>query len=245
MSIGKKILALLVLFSTVVVMLVLFIIGGTKVVSTGSYGPFTIGEEKSRSASTLERLGVWPPQPVPFHNTLLEAPTIAELQRIFSEDNGIVVWFGQSAGVPMRLEFAGDTLDRMWPTFEPRRGSNPNPGYDAIDDAMLSFQNQIAIGISRNDVFERIASQDTGLTAYVSTHVVREDTFDDLSYEQAQVDPSYSGFIYEQRGWRFTGLDHLLWYSGFATPHYSRVSLFFDREKLARIEHSHGPIELP
>lgn len=245
MSIGKIILAVLIMFSIAVVMLVLFIIGGTKVVKTGSYGPFTIGEEKSQSAATLEHLGVWPPQSAPFHNTLLKAPTIAELQRIFSEDNGIVVWFGQSAGVPMHLEFARDTLDRMWPTFAPKTWSNPNPGYDAIDDAMLSFQNQIAIGMSRSDVFERIASQDTGLTAYVSTHVAREDTFRDLSYEQAQDDPSYSEFVYEQRGWRFTGLDHLLWYSGFATPFYSRVSLFFDREKLARIEHFHGPIELP
>lgn len=245
MSIGKTILAVLAMISIAVVMLVMFIIGGTKVVTTGSYGPFTIGEEKSRSAATLEHLGVWPPQSAPFHNTLLEAPSIAELQRVFSEDNGIVVWFGQSFGVPMRLEFAGDTLDRMWPNFAPRTRSNPNPGYDAIDDAMLSFQNQITIDMSRGDVFERIASQDTGLTAYVSTHVARADTFRDLSYEQLQDDQSYSGFVYEQSGWRFIGLDHLLWYSGFATPYYSRVSLFFDREKLARIEHFHGPTELP
>lgn len=242
---AKKILAGLAAISIAVVMLLMFILGGTKVVTTGPYGPFTIGEEKSRSAATLERLDVWPPQSAPFHDTLLEAPSTTELQRVFSEDNGIVVWFGQSFGVPMRLEFAGDTLARMWPTFAPKTWSNPNPGYDAIDDAMLSLQDQITIGISRSDVFEWIASHDAGLAAYVSTHVARADTFRDLTYEQLQGDPSYSEFVYEQSGWRFTGLDHLLWYSGFATPYYSRVSLFFERERLARIEHFHGPTELP
>lgn len=243
MSIGKVIWAGLAATSIAVVLLILFILGGTKEITTGSYGPFTIGEEKSQSAATLQQLGVWPPQSRPFHDTLLVAPSIAELRRVFSEDGGIVVWFGRP--FPMRLEFAGDTLVRMWPKFVPKTRSNPNPGDIAIDEAMLSFQDQITIGMSRSEVFGRIASHGTGLTASVSTHVARSDVFRGLSFQQLQNDLSYSEFVYEQSGWRFSGLGHLLWYSGFSTPYYSQVSLFFEHERLARIEHFHGPAELP
>tara|TARA_R110001583_G_scaffold112684_2_gene262590 strand:+ start:190206 stop:190880 length:675 start_codon:yes stop_codon:yes gene_type:complete len=224
---------------------VLFALGGTRVISTGSYGPFTIGEEKSQSVATLERLGVWPPKPRPFHDTLLEAPDRTELQRNFSEDEGIVVWFGQAFGAPMRLEFLGDTLERTWPTFEPKTWSNPNPRYDEINAAMLAFQDQITIGMSRSDVFERIAGNETGLKAFVSTHVAHVDIFDAQSYERRQVDPSYSDFVRDNSGWSFTGLHHLIWYSSFVAPHYSQVSLFFENDRLQRIEHFHGPVELP
>ena len=56
----------------------------------------------------------------------------------------------------MRLEFTGDILDRTWPTFQAKTWSNPNPGYDEIDEAMLDFQNSIVLGMSREDVFELI-----------------------------------------------------------------------------------------
>lgn len=245
MTIGKVLLGIFAATITVLILLVLFALGGTKVISKGSYGPFTIGEDKSQSAATLERLDVWPPQPLPAHDTLLENPDTNELQRIFSTDAGIVVYFGQPFGVPMRLEFFGDTLDRTWPKFEPKKWSNPNPGYDEIDAAMLAFQDQITIGMSRSEVFERIAGNETGLKAYVSTHVARIDIFDAQSYEQRLVDPSYSEFVRDGSGWRFDGLNHLIWYSSFTAPHYSRVSLFFENDRLQRIEHFHGPTELP
>lgn len=245
MSIGKVLIGVVAATITVLILLVFFALGGTKVVSEGSYGPFTIGEDKSQSAATMEHLGMWPPEPRPFHDTLLEAPDMTELQRNFSEDDGIVVWFGQASGVPMRLEFVGDTLERSWPIFEPKTWSNPNPGYDEIDAAMLAFQNQITIRMSRNDVFERIAGNETGLKAYVSTHVARLDNFEAQSYERRLVDPSYSAFVRDASGWSFTGLHHLIWYSSFAAPHYSRVSLFFQNDRLQRIEHFHGPTGLP
>lgn len=245
MSIGKILLSVFAATITVFILLLFFALGGTKVVLTGSYGPFTIGEGKSQSAATLERLGMWPPEPRPFHETLLKAPNRTELHSNFSEDEGIVVWFGQASGVPMRLEFVGDTLERSWPVFEPKMRSNPNPGYDEIDAAMLVFQDQIAIGMSRNDVFVRIASNETGLKAYVSTHVARADVFSGQSYQLRLVDPSYSTFVNDASGWRFTGLHHLIWYSSFVPPYYSRVSLFFENDRLQRIEHFHGPKEMP
>lgn len=245
MSIGKVLLGIFAGTITVFMVLMLFALGGTKVVSAGSYGPFTIGEDKSQSAATLERLGMWPPEPRRFHDTLLEAPDMTELRRNFSKDDGIVVWFGKPLGVPMRLEFVDDTLERSWPIFEPKAWSNPNPGYDEIDAALLAFQDQITIRMSRNDVFERIAGNETGLKAYVSTHVARVDMFDAQSYELRRVDPSYSDFVRDTSGWSFTGLHHLIWYSGFVRPHNSRVSLFFEDDRLRRIEHFHGPTELP
>lgn len=245
MSIGKVTIGVVAAAITVLILLVLFALGGTKVVSQGAYGPFTIGEDKSQAAAILERLGMWPPKPRPFHDTLLEAPDMTELQRNFSEDDGIVVWFGQAFGVPMRLEFVGDTLERSWPIFEPKTWSNPNPGHDEIDAAMLVFQDHITIGMSRNDVFERIAGNETGQKAYVSTHVARLDIFEEQTYERRLFDPSYSAFVRDAPGWSFTGLNHLIWYSSFAAPHYSRVSLFFENDRLQRIEHFHGPMELP
>ncbi len=245
MSIGRVLLSIFAATITVFILLLLFALGGTKVVSEGSYGPFSIGEDKAQSAATLERLGMWPPAPRPFHDTLLEAPDMVELQRNFSEDDGVIVYFGQALGVPMRLEFIDDTLDRSWPIFEPKTSSIPNPGYDEIDAAMLAFQEQITVGMSRNDVFERIAGNETGVKAYVSTHVARVDIFDTQPYERRLVDSSYSDFVHDTSGWSFTGLHHLLWYSSFVTPYYSRVSLFFENNRLQRIEHFHGPTELP
>lgn len=245
MRIGRIVLGVFAAAIVVFALLVVFALGGTKVISNGSYGPFTIGEEKSQSAAILESLGVWPPSPAPFHRTLLEAPDAPELRSVFSEDEGVIVWFGQPFGSAMRLEFTGDILDRTWPTFQAKTWSNPNPGYDEIDEAMLDFQNSIVLGMSREDVFELIANNKSGLKAYVSAHAAGADRFFMVPYEQLKDDPAYSVFVYKKPGWTFTGLDDLLWYSGLVSPFHSRVSLFFENNKLKRIEHSHGPIELP
>ncbi len=246
MRIGLIILASFLAAIIAFILLVITALGSTKVITSGSYGPFTIGEEKQKSAATLERLGLWPPtRALPPKRPRLEAPELSDLLRVFGEDEGVMVFLGLPHGSAMRLEFEDDILTRIWPKFAPRTRSNPNPGYDESHDALFILQGEISIGMSRREAFDRIANDGSGLNVFVSAHVAGEDLFRQLSLDEKQNGEAYSDFVYSKSGWQFRGLDHLVWYSVVVAPHYSTVRLFFENEQLLRIEHFHGPIELP
>lgn len=222
-----------------------FAVGGTKVVRSGTYGPFTIGEEKATSVETLRSIQAWPARAIPSHDTLLESPDVSELERNFSLDEGIVVWFGGPVGNPMRLEFDEDVLVRAWPIFPPRTGSNPNRGYDEIDDAMLALQENIEVGMSRSDAFKHISEGAGVMKNFVSAHVADFEGFGTLFYEELQSDAAYSNYVFSKSAWEFRGLERKPWYSFFTDPHYSVVRLFFVDDKLIRIDHLHAPFEMP
>ncbi|WP_299873117.1 hypothetical protein [uncultured Sulfitobacter sp.] len=220
-------------------------LGTTKVVERGSHGPFTIGEDKAVSAQTLRQLGLWPPRAIAPHRPWLDSPDFAELERVFGADEGIMVGFGVASSFPTRLEFEGDTLVAYWPVETPKTWSNPNPGYDEAEEAILAFQDRIAIGMSRENVFRSVAQSGQEIGTAVRGHVAGERRFRDLPFAEREVDQGYADFVFGKSGWAFRGLKDAVWYRFFREPHTSLVKLFFDEGTLVRIEHYQTPFELP
>ncbi len=241
----KTVLAVLIVCVCLFAGFIAFVLGGTKVVEHGAHGPFTIGEDKAVTAQTLRGLKVWSPDVLPPPRPLLESPTYADLARIFGKDEGVMVGFGVARSFPTRLEFEGDALSAVWPVASPKDWSNPNPGYDAADEAELAFQSRLAIGMSRERVFRIVEQSGKEIDIIVRGHVAGERRFRDLPFAEREVDQGYADFVFGKSGWAFRGLKDAVWYRFFREPHTSLVKLFFDEGKLVRIEHYHTPFELP
>ncbi len=240
----KYVLAVLVVCATLFGVFVYIVLGTTTVVERGAHGPFTIGEDKAVSAQTLRQLGLWPPRAIAPHRPWLDSPDFAELERVFGADEGIMVGFGVASSVPTRLEFEGDTLVAYWPVETPKTWSNPNPGYDEADEAILAFQDRIAIGMSRENVFRSVAQSGQEIGTAVRGHVVGAQRYRPVPLDELAADSEYSDFVMSKSSWEFDGLKSAVWYSLLKEPYYSRVRLYFEDDKLVRVEHWHGPLRI-
>lgn len=223
---------------------VAFILGGRTIVDRGSYGPFTIGEEKAVSAQTLRQLQAWPPKAIAPHREWRDSPNFAELERVFGKDEGILVSFAARGSIPTQLEFEGDTLVKYWPNFTPKTFPYQPPQHKAAYEAFFAFQERLEIGMTRESVFRILAQSRKEIGTSVSAGVAGWQRFERMSQDERAADPTYADFVYSKSGWNFDGLRSLVWYSNQKEPFYSIVSLYFDNDRLVRVEHRHGPVRL-
>jgi hypothetical protein len=207
----------------------------TKTTTAGSYGPFTIGEDKHVALLKLEALRVGYVEPVPYEAVQINNPTASSMRKL-EDSEGVLVWFEHDP-FPLRIEFDGDALVRTWPRMEIEQHSPPDSR--RVQGAMSELQRRIEGVPSRQKVFEVICDFASDHETTVGNFVVGEQELR-VGAQPLWTD-EYRGLLLDNDAWRFEGLQDQVLYD----PFYSTVTLYFRKDRLERIEHWAFPFELP
>jgi len=219
----------------------------TKVITTGSYGPFLIGQTKEDVIATLREIDEWPVEPVVYERKYLKNPSYSEIVETFSQEAGVMIWVGVSAGAPLRIEFENDFITNTWPYFDEDRYINRIEELHISGKEYVRLQNLLTLGMSRNDAFKILSGSALELDRTVSNFVVGEQYFRELSFRgRSEIDSTaYRDLILANNAWKFYGLKEEIWYSSWTNPFYSTVTLYFESDRLERIEHWYSMSEVP
>lgn len=200
----------------------------TTEISSGSYGPFSIGENKISVLSKLETLvdiagiGVIPAQTLHLESLTLES------MHSLDQDNGILVWLDLHP-FPLRIEFDSDVVINKWGLL-PCRASVEK--MNSACNEIHRLNNQISIGSSRTDVYKTIITFDTELSKQAGNFLVGYQEYR-TNYDK-RLSQAYKDYILANDAWEFHGLKEL---SKFSDPFNSTVTLYFENDRLARIKH--------
>jgi len=104
---------------------------------------------------------------------------------------------------------------------------------------IASINQEIDIGDSRTEVYEVITKNKNGASIQVGNFVP--------GYQQFRIGQStdielYKELLLKNDAWEFSGFKSL---SKYQDPFYSRISLYFQSENLAKIIHWSSPHEMP
>ena len=208
----------------------------TKEVSSGTYGPFSIGESKASALAKTERIAkLRSITPVPCRELYLESPSQAALHQL-DGDEGILVWLGHNPW-PLRIELENNKISGTWGASSPCRASQVKMNFACEEVKRLSTA--LAPGMSRQETYNTIVTFQTPLSKQAGNFVVGLKEFSSSSQTTEQ---EYRSFLLSKGGWKFDGLKEL---SRFNNPFYSTVTLSFEGDRLARVKHWSAPYELP
>lgn len=215
----------------------LLLVGCTKTIDSGSYGPFKIGDSKTECLTKLDAAGIRYVEPLPFQDLYFNHPTAEDLAKLNSSD-GIMIWIDQHPW-PLRIEFVNNVVSNTWPDFKP----NPNaPAYmKNAEEQLTVLKSLIKIGDSRAKSFSVLISFGRYHSIAVANYLAGAEQFR-LSPGSYDIDKNdYRSFLLLQDKWKFEGLNDMGWYNAF----YSRFTFYFVDGKLVKIEHWRFPFELP
>jgi len=224
---------------TILLLFALFAIGlfeQTTNISSGSYGPFSIGDSKAATLEKVERItAIVAVEPVPPDDIYLVRPTLKSIHAL-DKSNGILVWLDEMP-FPLRIEMSGNAVTNKWGTVQKCLPSQTRLGMACSEINRLSPE--IAIGFSRDDVYKTIIAFDTKLSKQVGPFVVGLQEF---RTGKNKSEPEFRKLILANDAWQFDGLKQL---SRYKNPFYSRVTLYFSGDRLSKIRHWSAPYEMP
>lgn len=200
----------------------------TTEISSGSYGPFSIGENKVSALSKLETLvGIPNIGLIPAQSLYLESPTLESMHSL-DKDNGILVWLDHHP-FPLRIEFDNDVVINKWGIL-PCRASVERMNIACNEIHRLNYQ--ITIGSSRTGVYKTIITFDTNLSKQAGNFLVGYQEYR-INYDK-RMSQAYKDLILANETWEFYGLKEL---SKYSDPFNSTVTLYFENNRLSRIKH--------
>ena len=223
---------------------VLLALAGCKIeITSGEYGPVSVGQTKLEARAALKSQGLWRVHPVVYPKRYINNPTRADLAAQLSEDAGVMVWIGHHPW-PLRIEFDGEFVTRTWPDDSISPSAPEHMKVKAREVARL--QQRIKPGAHRGQIFDTIAAFETPFDVSVGNFVVGYQRFYVMDRKEIRAnDAQYEELILANDGWRFNGLKDEIWYAPIIEPWTSIVTIYFREDRIERIEHEHFPIELP
>ena len=213
--------------------------GCEREITSGDYGPLSIGQLKTEAIEALIAYGkrLTHIHPVPYPKYYIESPSRDDLARHLSSQAGVLVWIGKEP-FPLRIEFETDLVSNVWPVYRL---------YPATAELMKSKRRElirlrrlIALGMSREAVFDTLTEFESIFEMAVGNFVVGYQKFR-TTRAGFDDDPDYRNLLLANDAWKFRGLKEELWYE----PFYSNVTIIFRNDRIERIMHSHFPFELP
>jgi hypothetical protein len=224
----------------VLLILLSILVGGcaqqTKEVSSGTYGPFSIGENKSSALAKTERITTLSSVvAVASRELYIENPSQSELHQL-DEDDGILVWVDHHPW-PLRIELENNAVAKIWGAPMPCTASKERMNIACTEINRLSAQ--FSAGMSRQDAYRAIVTFHTSLSKQVGNFVVGPKELSPAAQATAR---EYRNFLLSKNGWQFEGLKEL---PRFNEPFYSTVTLYFRGDRLIKIKHWSAPYELP
>jgi hypothetical protein len=103
----------------------------------------------------------------------------------------------------------------------------------------FSISQEIHTGDSRASVYDLITKSQNDISIQVGNFVIGYQQF--RTGESTDMD-LYKELLLKNNAWQFSGFKSL---SKYQDPFYSRISLYFQDEKLAKIIHWSSPYEMP
>lgn len=230
---------------SVILTVVLVAVTGCKSeITSGAYGPISIGQSKLEALAALTAHGIWRIGSVLYHGRYINNPTHDDLVKNFSDEAGIQVRIGGYPH-PLRIEFIDNLVSKTWPNYQ---------SYTPLDPELIikfremkRLQKLIKSGFTRDAVFGGISKFETRFLQEVRNFVVGENQFREIppANKVDANDLEYQKLVLFNDGWRFSGLKEEVWYEPILSPVESTVTVYFRNGRIERIEHWHLPVELP
>jgi hypothetical protein len=204
----------------------------TREISTGDFGPFSIGEDKAAVLAKLEDItDLHLVTVAPVTDAYLDPPTGQSVHELDSSDVALV-WLDHHP-FPLRIEYKDDVVARTWGTESECRASKPR--MNIACEELKRLNSAIGVGLTRDQSYQAVLSFPTQLSKQMAasalgTSVVGESASDHRRH------------LLESDAWEFDGLRDQ---SRFSNPYYSNVTLYFSGGRLARVKHWSAPYELP
>ena len=228
----------------VLLLLVLVAAAGCKQeITSGDYGPVTIGQPKLEALAALKANGLWPIRPILYNERRVENPSQGNLAKIFSDDAGILVWIGEYPG-PVSIEFVDSLVSRTWPEYQITPSTPEDTKTEQRELARL--KRLIEPSMSKEAVFDALEKFETNFRLTVGNFVVgyRQPRVTITTARALAKDPDYQKLILTNDGWQFHGLEREIWYGLFLSPFQSEVTIYFRNDRIERIEHEHFPFDI-
>ena len=213
-----------------VLLLVLTISGCSQTIeiSSGSYGPFSIGATKQETLLKIEGMvSITSIEPITLDNIYVDGPTKQSVHAL-DNSNGILVCLDNNP-FPLRIEFIGNVVVNKWGANAKCIASNSRMNIACSE--IIRLNSKIQIGSNRDEIYKVIIAYDTKLTKQIGNFVVGYQEFR-VGKERASQD--YRNFILSNDAWEFDGLKEL---SKYNNPFESRVTLYFKEGRLSKIKH--------
>jgi len=208
----------------------------TKVVTSGSYGQLKIGDTKQETMDKASKhVGIEFIKPIVSEKIYIASPDNNDLKRLNTE-NGIVIWVNRDP-LPLRVEFLENKVVKTWGARNKCIASKESMNIACRKIAHIN--QEIDTGDSRTEVYEVITKNKNGVSIQVGNFVP--------GYQQFRIGQStdielYKELLLRSDAWEFSGFKSL---SKYQDPFYSRISLYFQSEKLVKIIHWSSPYEMP
>ena len=217
----------------------IFLIGCTSQtteITTGSYGPFLIGDSNRVTLAKVEKI-IHPCsiEAILSEEIYVENPTLDNL-KVFNRSNGILIWLDRNPS-PLRLVLDGEKFIKVKDPIEKCQSSNEKINIRCRE--MNKLIKNLEFTNSRADVYQAIVEFETELHKSVGNYFLG---FGYCNTDEEWSIASYKTFLLDNDAWRFYGLKEL---SRFNNPFYSDVKLYFYEEKLSKVVHWSAPYEVP
>jgi hypothetical protein len=207
----------------------------TNEISSGSYGPFSIGEGKLTALGKIEKItSIRSIEPIPQNEIYLENPDLTSIHAVDVND-GVLVWLGHHPW-PLRIELRDNVVVNKWGMSDQCRASQPQINLACSEVKRLA--SKVDIGATRTDFYKIIISFDTKLSKQVGNFVVGLQNF---RIGKDNSEQAYRELILSNDAWQFEGLKEL---SKYKNPFYSQVTLYFHEGRLIKVKHWSSPYEM-
>lgn len=211
----------------------------TKIITSGDYGPISIGDHKSILLEKVEKfVSISSIHPVVSEIIYLESPNIDTLQKLNNE-NGIEIWVNK-VPFPLRIEFLENKVVNIWGATNRCIASKEAMNFACNKTFLIS--NLINIGDSRETVYRVISNNQNDCDIQVGNFVVGYQEFRIRRNNKSKDSDEYKELLMANDAWKFNGLKSL---SKYHDPYYSDITLYFNNDKLIKIVHWSSPYEMP
>ncbi len=207
-----------------------------KVITTGSYGPFNIGSSKTEVLDIIENItNITAITPKPSETVYIKNPSLEKLTKL-NTSNGILVWLDHYPW-PLRVELDQNQVINKWGVNEKCIASKEGMNLACME--LNRLNKSLDNAQNRNDVYQQICNFKTKLSKTVGNFVV--------GYHKYRLSENinkkeYRELLLSNDAWEFNGLKQL---SKYFDPFYSRITIYYIKGKLSKIEHWSLPNELP
>lgn len=205
----------------------------TNVIHSGSYGPFSIGDDKQTALIKLQAIeDLTSVVPVIYPEIYIENPNSTSISSLDNSD-GLLIWLNHHP-FPLRVELSQNKVTKKWGAFEKCIASQQKMNIACQE--IIGLNTKIELGMTRNEVYEKILNYRTTLSKQIGNFLIISNTIGPASLDQQKA------VLLQSNGWRFSGLEQQ---SKYSAPYYSEVTIGFKNNAITEIKHWSSPHELP
>jgi hypothetical protein len=202
--------------------------GNTKIIESGSLGKFTIGQSKNEVLNIItERSNILSIAILPYPLVTVKDPTLNTIKK-FNNSDAIDLYVGEFIW-PVII-----TLNNNQVTSISWHKNECLPYEMALPSACLDLKNiksKISIGMNRSELYKNIVFYKTPLPKRLYNDIPGYAEFDK---DQLNSPEQYKTILLTSNQWLIDGFHEL---EQSYDPYYSKITLYFENEKLLRIKY--------